>query len=51
MSDLFTMISLDEIWSPISELAKELAKNRKLNKLEIESILNKTGFIEYIKTL
>lgn len=51
MTDLFTMISLKEIWNPISELAKELADKRKLNKQEIENILNKTGFLEYIKTL
>jgi hypothetical protein len=51
MSDLFTMISLSEIWNPITELAQELAEKRKLNKQEIENILNKTGFLEYIKKL
>ncbi len=51
MTDLFTMISLDEIWKPISELAKKLIEKGKLNKQEIEDVLNQSGFLEYIKTL
>ncbi|MDD4971610.1 MAG: hypothetical protein PHT07_19460 [Paludibacter sp.] len=51
MSDLFVMISIDEMWNPISKLAKELANKRKLKKQEIEEILNITGFFEFIKTV
>jgi len=51
MSDLFIMISIDEMWNTISKLANELAIKRKLMQQEIEEILNISGFFEFIKAV
>lgn len=51
IKELYEIFKLNAFWLTTKRLARQLIKQKKLTKIEIETTISEEGFLEYLKTM